>query len=378
MQVRQQLRAGQALKTADLAKPDLVQRDQSVTLIYEATGLYLTIRGKALEGGTEGDVVNVLNLQSKRTMSGVVDRPRPGLDLGRRAPPARQPPTPTSSTRLEPSAAPVAVAANASFTRRLQKPSNSSCSLPVSIASILTGALLTTVALASGCSSIDRLSQIGETAEAVGDRESDDAARLQAGADADAEAGRRPPTTPIRCGATAPAPSSRTSARARIGDLLTVTVNITDKANIANETQRSRTTKEDSGITDFIGAKLLTGNAAKVLPGKLLTTDSTSSNDGKGSVQRQENLQTNVAAVVTQVLPNGNLVVEGKQEIRVNFEIRELIVAGIVRPEDIQSDNTIDSSKIAQARIAYGGRGQITDVQQPRYGQQVMDVLLPF
>jgi flagellar L-ring protein precursor FlgH len=89
-------------------------------------------------------------------------------------------------------------------------------------------------------------------------------------------------------------------------------------------------------------------------------------------------LQTDVAAVVTQLLPNGNLVVEGKQEIWVNFEIRELIVAGIVRPEDIQSDNTIDSSKIAQARIADGGRGQISDVQQPRYGQQVMDVLLPF
>ena len=122
---------------------------------------------------------------------------------------------------------------------------------------------------------------------------------------------------------------------------------------------------------------LLAGKTT-ALPGRLLTADATSSSDGKGSVQRQESLTTNIAAVVTQLLPNGNMVVEGKQEIRVNFEMRELIVAGIVRPEDIQSDNTIDSSKIAQARIAYGGHGQITDVQQPRYGQQVMDVLLPF
>ena len=164
----------------------------------------------------------------------------------------------------------------------------------------------------------------------------------------------------------------------QIGDLLTVTVNITDKANLSNETQRSRTNAEDSGITDFIGAKTLGAQAQKVLPGRILTADSSASSDGKGSVNRTEALQTNVAAVVTQVLPNGNLVVEGKQEIRVNYEIRELVVAGIVRPEDIQSDNTIDSTKIAQARIAYGGRGQIMDVQQPRYGQQVMDVLLPF
>ena len=242
---------------------------------------------------------------------------------------------------------------------------------------VLTSALLASSALASGCSSIDRLSQIGETP------------KLTAINNPTTQPGYKPVQMPM------PKPEAvsfnanslwRNGSRsffkdqraARIGDILTVTVNITDKANIANETQRSRTNTEDSGITDFAGSKLLTGSAASVLPGRLLTADGSSSSDGKGSVQRQEALQTNVAAVVTQVLPNGNLVVEGKQEIRVNMEIRELIVAGIVRPEDIQSDNTIDSSKIAEARIAYGGRGQISDVQQPRYGQQVLDVLLPF
>src|SRR5437763_4074525 len=242
---------------------------------------------------------------------------------------------------------------------------------------ILIGALLAFGNVASGCSAIDRLSQIGETP------------KLNAIETPTAQPGYKAVQMPM------PKPETvsynanslwrngsraffRDQRAARIGDLLTVTVNITDKANIANETQRSRSNKEDSGISDFIGAKTLGVQAQKVLPGRILTADSTASSDGKGSVNRQEALQTNVAAVVTQVLPNGNLVVEGKQEIRVNFEIRELIVAGIVRPEDIQSDNTIDSSKIAQARIAYGGRGQITDVQQPRYGQQVMDVLLPF
>ena len=242
---------------------------------------------------------------------------------------------------------------------------------------ILIGALLATGAVASGCSAIDRISQIGEQP------------KLAAIENPAAQPGYKPVQMPMPKPETASYNANslwRNGSRAffkdqraaRIGDILTVTVNITDKANIANETQRSRTAKDDSGITDFIGAETLGAQAKKVLPGRILTADSTSSSDGKGSVNRQEALQTNVAAVVTQLLPNGNLVVEGKQEIRVNFEIRELIVAGIVRPEDIQSDNTIDSSKIAQARIAYGGRGQITDVQQPRYGQQVMDVLLPF
>jgi len=154
-----------------------------------------------------------------------------------------------------------------------------------------------------------------------------------------------------------------------------VTVNITDSANISNETQRSRNNNTDSSITNFLGQGKIFGLP---LPGTLLNAAGTANSDGKGSVQRQEALVTNVAVVVTQVLPNGNLVVEGKQEIRVNFEIRELIVAGVVRPEDIQSDNTIESSKIAQARIAYGGRGQINDVQQERWGQQASDILLPF
>ena len=163
----------------------------------------------------------------------------------------------------------------------------------------------------------------------------------------------------------------------QVGDILTVKVNITDKATIANETQRSRESKEDSGIDNFFGKpKVPIMNTA--VPTKIFSADSVSTSDGKGTINRNETLATNVAGVVMQVLPNGNLVIEGKQEVRVNFEIRELVVAGIVRPEDIESDNTIDSTKIAEARIAYGGRGQITDVQQPRYGQQVLDVLLPF
>src|SRR5215470_5885474 len=239
----------------------------------------------------------------------------------------------------------------------------------------LTGALLTAFAL-GGCSSIDRLSQIGEQP------------KLAAIENPTTQPGYKPVQMPMpkpeiasynanslwRNGSRA---FFRDQRAARVGDLLTVTVNITDKANLSNETQRSRTGKENSNITNFIGAQTIT-QPNKILPGNLLATDSTSSADGKGSINRQESLTTNVAAVVTQVLANGNLVVEGKQEIRVNYEIRELIVAGVVRPEDIQSDNTIDSSKIAQARIAYGGRGQIMDVQQPRYGQQVVDVLLPF
>jgi flagellar L-ring protein precursor FlgH len=237
-------------------------------------------------------------------------------------------------------------------------------------------AVMTLSGALGGCAAIDRITNIGEKP------------KLSAIDNPTAQPGYKPVQMPM------PTPQSasynpnslwRTGSRAffkdqrahQVGDILTVAVNITDKATIANQTQRSRTNSEDSSIDSFWGRKTLPITNT-TLPATLLATDSNSSVDGKGSVNRQEALQTNVAAVVTQVLPNGNLVVEGKQEVRVNLEIRELIVAGIVRPEDIASDNTIESTKIAEARIAYGGRGQISDVQQPRYGQQLMDVLLPF
>jgi flagellar L-ring protein precursor FlgH len=241
----------------------------------------------------------------------------------------------------------------------------------------LGGSLLALACVASGCSAVSRLSQIGETP------------KLTSIDNPTTQPGYKPVSMPMPKPETVsynPNSLWRNGSRSffkdqrahQVGDLLTVTVNITDQANFANETQRNQTGSEASAITDFAGAKTLGVQAQKVLPGNLLTANGSTQFDGKGTIQRQESLTTNIAAVVTQVLPNGNLVVEGKQEIRVNLEMRELIVAGIVRPEDIQSDNTIDSTKIAQGRISYGGRGQITDIQQPRYGQQVMDVLLPF
>jgi flagellar L-ring protein FlgH len=234
----------------------------------------------------------------------------------------------------------------------------------------------TAASLLSGCAALDRLKNIGEPP------------KLSAIKNPTARPGYKPVQMPMP--AAQPAsynPNSlwRNGSRAffkdqrahQVGDILTVKVNITDKANFDNETKRSRTNTDDTNVDNLFGLSKVPifGTA---IPGKIATTDSSTSLEGKGSVNRSEALTTNVAAVVTQVLPNGNLVIEGKQDIRVNFEMRELIVGGIVRPEDIESDNTIESSKIAEARIAYGGRGQITDVQQQRYGSQVLDVILPF
>ncbi|MEO0681651.1 MAG: flagellar basal body L-ring protein FlgH [Pseudomonadota bacterium] len=163
-----------------------------------------------------------------------------------------------------------------------------------------------------------------------------------------------------------------------LGDILTVVIAIDDQAEISNGSQRSRSSSEDMGVSALFGVPSLVDGALDVDLNPAVGVTGNSSTNGQGAVSRNEQITLRIAATVVDVLPNGHLVVAGNQEVRVNFELRDLQVAGIVRPEDISRRNEITYDKMAEARIAYGGRGQITDVQQPRYGQQVLDVVLPF
>lgn len=167
---------------------------------------------------------------------------------------------------------------------------------------------------------------------------------------------------------------------ADVGDILTVLIEIKDKAELDNSSARSRASGENAGISGLLGYE---GSLGAVLPeavnpANLIGLDSDSNHSGSGTIDREEKIQVKLAAIVTQILPNGNFAIEGSQEVRVNFEKRILKVAGVIRPQDISIDNTIPYERVAEARIAYGGQGQITDVQQPRYGQQVYDILFPF
>lgn len=166
----------------------------------------------------------------------------------------------------------------------------------------------------------------------------------------------------------------------RRGDILTVVIEIDDSAEISNSSGRSRSGKETMGIPSLFGipqrldAELPDGATMA----EAVETDASSSYKGNGTVSRNEKLTLRVAATVVEELANGVLRIEGQQEVRVNFELRELVISGYVRPVDINRQNEITYDKIAGARVSYGGRGQITDVQQPRYGQQVADIILPF
>lgn len=167
---------------------------------------------------------------------------------------------------------------------------------------------------------------------------------------------------------------------ADIGDIVTVLINIEDEAELENGSSRSRTSGEDAQAGALLG---LEGNLNAILPEAVINTDlidfdSTSNSTGTGSIEREEEITVRLAALVSQILPNGNMVIFGRQEVLVNFEKRILQIDGVIRPEDISSVNTILSDQIAEARIIYGGEGQLTDVQQPRYGQQLYDIIFPF
>lgn len=167
---------------------------------------------------------------------------------------------------------------------------------------------------------------------------------------------------------------------ATVGDILTVTLDIKDKAELDNSSRRTRASSEGAKLPALLGYEQ---KLVELLPdganaANLAELGATSSSTGSGTVDREEKIKMKLAATVTQVLPNGNLVIQGRQEVRVNFEKRILELAGVIRPQDVGIDNAISYEKIAEARVSYGGKGQMTDVQQPRYGQQVYDILFPF
>jgi flagellar L-ring protein FlgH len=166
----------------------------------------------------------------------------------------------------------------------------------------------------------------------------------------------------------------------RVGDILTVVIAINDQAQLDNKTSRSRSADESAALDNLLGYETRIPDVfdSHADPSNLVNADSGSNSNGTGSTEREEEIDLRMAAIITQVLPNGNLVIQGSQQVRVNYELRELQVRGVIRPEDLTSLNEVPYDKIAEARISYGGAGTISDIQQPRYGQQVFDILFPF
>lgn len=166
----------------------------------------------------------------------------------------------------------------------------------------------------------------------------------------------------------------------KIGDILTIMININDTADLKNKTERKRDGDETQGLPNLLGLETKLG---KFLPGavdpeNLIGMNSSSSSLGDGKIQRGEAIKLKLAAMVMQVLPNGNFVIQGRQQVRVNYELRDLQLQGVIRPEDILNNNSISYEKIAEARISYGGKGNVSDIQQTRYGQQIIDAVFPF
>ena len=165
-----------------------------------------------------------------------------------------------------------------------------------------------------------------------------------------------------------------------VGDILTVLITINDSAQFQNESVANRAATDNLGLTNLFGLESTLGRLLPKAfsPSAALNTASTSASDGKGSINRSEALTLTIAAVVASVLPNGNLVIQGNQEVKVNQELRQLTVAGIVRPEDITAANTINHTQIAEARVSYGGKGAIASAQNVPVGQQLVTKFSPF
>jgi flagellar L-ring protein FlgH len=227
----------------------------------------------------------------------------------------------------------------------------------------------------SGCGGLDRLSRVGRDPP------------MTPTSDPTKAPDWRPVTMPMPAPQMSPSQANslwRSGSRAffkdqraaQVGDIVTVLVNMNDAANLKNVTTATRTGSESAGVPNFFGLETILPKA--VDPSKLLSASSTNSNIGTGQVQRNEAVTLRLAGIVTQVLPNGNLVIAASQEFMVNAELRELRVTGVIRPQDIASDNTVHHDRMAEARIAYGGKGQLTDLQRARWGQQMMDILTPF
>ncbi|MGN6376103.1 MAG: flagellar basal body L-ring protein FlgH [Sphingomonas sp.] len=238
----------------------------------------------------------------------------------------------------------------------------------------------------SGCNSVDQLGRLGR-APKLSDAEPVAAPPVELSLGQAGATLRRDARTPTLDGATPPAPNAslfRAGAGAflgdqrasRVGDILTVRINVADKAELGNNTSTTRAGSQSAGVSAMLGLDKLLPKS--IDPTNLASSDSKNDHTGGGSISRSETIDTTMAAIVTQVLPNGNLVIKGSQEVRVNNELRVMIVTGIVRPQDISRDNSIEHSQIAEARISYGGRGQLSDEQQARWGQQILDAILPF
>ena len=233
-------------------------------------------------------------------------------------------------------------------------------------------------ALMTGCATADRLSKVGE------------APAMSSISNPVTQDGYQPVSLPM------PAPQKvlreknslwqsdrvtffKDQRASNIGDVITVLINIKDEAELDNTTQRTRTSTEGAGLDAMLGYEQALN---RVLPQAVDNTnlaqfDSSSNHRGSGSIEREDEITMRMAALITQVLPNGNMVIHGKQEVLVNYEKRILAIDGVIRPEDIGVQNTVSYDQIAEARIIYGGEGQISDMQQPRYGQQIYDVILP-